>query len=158
MRIQSLSSLQLLLEKAHRDLEIDLATYLEQVLSTIAKTKEEGNRIDLVWSLAEANADSRDALVIGLIVNELVENAYRQAFPGNRPGTITVDMKTTGGGVSIAVSDSGTGSRSEKDGRLSKNAGFGIVSALAARIGARLSCVSDDGFNVRIDVPRDRSA
>jgi two-component sensor histidine kinase len=45
-----------------------------------------------------------------VIINELISNAVKHAFPGNRPGTIRVSIMTGAGGVEeIVVEDDGVG-------------------------------------------------
>lgn len=50
------------------------------------------------------------AIPLGLLVSELVTNAYKHAFPSDQPGTIDVSLTIIGGGKArLAVSDDGIG-------------------------------------------------
>lgn len=49
------------------------------------------------------------AVPVALIVNELLTNSYKHAFPDGRRGTVTVDMAVAGNEVRIDVADDGIG-------------------------------------------------
>jgi two-component sensor histidine kinase len=71
---------------------------------------------------------------LGLIVTELVINALKHAFPGQRPGRIAVTYRSDGGKWSLLVSDDGIGMpTAEHEGR--PGLGTGIVEALARQLG-----------------------
>ena len=85
-------------------------------------------------------ASSNDAVTIGLAVTELVINALKHAFPGDRSGTVDVTYDGAGANWKLEVSDNGIGG--PDDGRLIKpNQGLGtsILKALTLQLDARLS-------------------
>ncbi len=75
---------------------------------------------------------------LGLIVTELVINALKHAFPGDRKGTITVDYRSRGASWTLAVGDDGVGMPVHSDGA---KAGLGtsIIQALAQQLGAQIT-------------------
>jgi two-component sensor histidine kinase len=46
---------------------------------------------------------------LGLVLNELVVNALKYAFPGDRPGTVSVDFRSQGSDFVLTVLDDGVG-------------------------------------------------
>lgn len=79
------------------------------------------------------------AIPCGLILVELMTNAYKYAFNENQRGAITIDFRRLDGHVELAVGDDGQGFDTE-----AVDAGMGstIVRALTEQIKGRLSVVS----------------
>jgi len=75
------------------------------------------------------------AIPCGLIVNELITNSIKYAFPGQRQGTIGVEFKQTGERNRLVVSDDGVGmstSRHEEPG--SGSLGLNLVNSLSEQL------------------------
>ena len=74
----------------------------------------------------------REALSVGLIVNELVMNAMKYAFPEERGGTVSVGFQTIGNKLVLAVTDDGIGCPANSIG----NQGLGrrIIGLLCAEL------------------------
>ena len=81
----------------------------------------------------ESVTDADASVSLGLIVTELVINALKHAFPGDRKGKIGVDYRSNGQDWTLSVGDDGVGM--PKDPQLAKSGlGTGIVSALAKQL------------------------
>lgn len=82
---------------------------------------------------AEAIAlDIERAIPCGLIINELLTNALKYSFPGDRKGVIRVEIRNApDSGVEIAVSDNGVGIPETLDFRKAKTLGLQLVTTLA---------------------------
>jgi two-component sensor histidine kinase len=78
------------------------------------------------------------AIPCGLILNELITNALKHAFPQGRRGTVRVELGQTDGRVRMAVKDDGAGLPSELDLRRADALGMQLVSMLAEQLAARL--------------------
>jgi two-component sensor histidine kinase len=78
--------------------------------------------------------DPDRAVAIGIIVNELVMNAVKYAYPDGA-GPIHVDLRAQGEDLVLAISDDGVGLNVKADPR-STGMGQRIVSAMAAKLEA----------------------
>jgi two-component sensor histidine kinase len=78
---------------------------------------------------------SSQAGSIGLIVNELVTNAFKYAFPEGRAGTVEVDITRTDGQIAITVRDDGVGCPSE----VKSGLGTRLINQLTARMNGRMT-------------------
>jgi two-component sensor histidine kinase/HAMP domain-containing protein len=95
------------------------------------------------------NADVEDvsfgidtAVPLGLIINELVSNAFKHAFPESMAGEILVRLRSTGGGqFELFVGDSGIGMPKEAAHEREKSFGLHLVNALVRQLGGEL-CLS----------------
>ena len=108
---------------------------------------------------------------VGLVVNELVTNALKHAFPGEREGVVRVTFRCEGGICELAVADNGVGLAAaagrETTARLQRAAstdkrgqGDRLLRALAAQLGGRLEVVAGEvgGTLCRLRFPKPASA
>ena len=101
-----------------------LCTALEETAARAAHLKFEHSNLNIALSLPQAVA-------LGLIINELVTNAAKYAFPGARRGTITVSMKAYGKKCHVRVADDGAGKALEAKG---SGRGLRLVEGLAQQL------------------------
>lgn len=108
-RIESLQLLYQALMADGRQQEVDLGNYLGQIASAAMQTHGiEGIRLDLKidYLLMSVNL----AMPVGLLVNELLTNAFKYAFNGRQSGTITLRCVRQGEDhAELIVADDGIG-------------------------------------------------
>jgi len=90
------------------------------------------------------------AIPCGLIVNELITNAMKHAFPGGRGGTIRVALSAGGGEVRLCVADDGVGLPPGFDRSAPRTLGMQLISTLADQLEATLEVESDGGAAFRL--------
>jgi two-component sensor histidine kinase len=80
------------------------------------------------------------AIPMGLIINELVSNALKYAFPDGRSGTIRIDLRfgVDGETFSLSVSDDGVGVPPDMDLDSTETLGLRLVASLVGQLKARL--------------------
>jgi two-component sensor histidine kinase len=111
-----------------------LNQYLEALLEDLRRSAE-GNRMSRLTLKAEpVEIDPDRAVSIGIIVNELVMNAVKYAYPDG-PGPIHVELKTDGDDLVLSITDDGVGLAARSDPR-STGMGQRIVGAMAAKLEA----------------------
>ena len=69
---------------------VDLADYVKRLLRNLDDSL--GSAVTIDCDLAPLTADADQALPLGLIINEVVTNAFKHAFPDGGPGRITVTL------------------------------------------------------------------
>jgi two-component sensor histidine kinase len=91
------------------------------------------------------------AIPIGLIVNELVTNAVKYAFPGESNGTVTVVLKRVPGELLLTVADDGKGVDPV---RADSGLGGRLVEGVAQQLDGRVERESgSQGTTVRLILP-----
>jgi len=132
-RINSMALVHSQLYKSKDFLKVDIHQYLKNIAENLfvsrgvdtAKISLKIGKNDIVLSL-----DS--AISCGLIINELVTNSIKHAFPENRKGAIRIEFGYLGDGqLEIRVSDNGVGVPVNFDFKGSDTLGVQIVKALA---------------------------
>jgi two-component sensor histidine kinase len=120
--------------------------------------------LEETWSTPEAprsitlsaepvSLDTDKAVAVGVIVNELVSNACKYAYPEDRAGEVRVALLNQGGGFLLRVEDDGLGMPS--DGSI-KGTGLGskLVNAMAANLRAQLDHdPTHQGVRITVSVP-----
>jgi PAS domain S-box-containing protein len=100
-----------------------------------------------------------DAISCGLIVNELVSNAFKHAFPGDRGGVIAITgARAADGTVCLTVADTGVGLPAGLDFRETESLGLQIVNMLARQLRGTLEMGGNGGLTVAVTFPRRSSA
>jgi PAS domain S-box-containing protein len=106
-RVDSLAILYRTLADDDHD-EVDLGVYLSQIASAaMAAHAAEGIRLDLKVDTYPVSVNV--AMPTGLVVNELLTNAFKHAFVGREGGTITLHSMVDGDGCRVVIADDGIG-------------------------------------------------
>lgn len=131
--------------------QIELAEFLPSLCNRIAATRP-ANVSAVTCAAGPAKVSAEAAISLGLIVNELLANAFKHAFEGRLDGTVTVIGTKTGSSYTLAVSDDGVGHA--PDASTHQGAGTGILAALAARLGSRIENIpSPRGTSSQVSFP-----
>ncbi len=119
------------LQAPEADTLIDAATYLRQLCFAISRFKLDQKKISLVVVACPLQLQSDRCWRLGMIVHELITNAARHAFSGER-GEIQIELLRAGSVVACKVQDDGSSQQHVRHGR-----GLKIVEALAKTLGGR---------------------
>jgi PAS domain S-box-containing protein len=93
------------------------------------------------------------AIPCGLILNELISNALKHAFPAERQGAVHVELRRRNADLLLAVGDDGVGMPTGFDLAKSDSLGLQLVSTLVEQLQARLEIVQHGGTTFRITFP-----
>lgn len=127
----------------------DYLTGLVSALNT-----ETGRRISILRDF-EPLAFTIDAAVpCGLIVNELITNSIKHAFPKGGTGEIRVSLKQKeGDAVELIVRDNGAGFLGNLDFTKSSSLGLSLIKSLAKQLAGEADFFNDGGAVARIRFP-----
>ncbi|MBR0963031.1 response regulator [Bradyrhizobium diazoefficiens] len=111
-----------------------LNQYLDSLLEDLRRSAE-GNRMSrLTVKAAAIEIDPDRAVAVGIIVNELVMNAVKYAYPDGA-GPIHVELTSQGDDLLLSITDDGVGDKAKADPR-STGMGQRIVAAMASKLDA----------------------
>ena len=111
------------------------------------------DRISLVTDLEPISLNIETATPCGLIINELVTNSLKYAFPNNRRGVVSVSLKRNrhGEGYILLVSDNGIGLPPGLDIRRSDSLGLRLVVSLTEQqLQGQIEVFRDQGTTIKI--------
>jgi two-component sensor histidine kinase len=116
---------------------IDLDGYLGDLCRNLSDSLLLTGLVRLETQFSRVSLSRDRAVAVGLVVNELVTNAAKHAFPAGRPGTIEVILRRTPKGAELLVADDGVGLN---EARLNANGlGRRLVESFAREAGAVLT-------------------
>ena len=107
-RIESLALLYQTLASENAGGEVDLGSYLSQIASAVVRTHTLPG-IELEMKVIYAPASINVAMPVGLLVNEIMTNAFKYAFAGRDGGTVTLECRYEEGRFELVVADDGNG-------------------------------------------------
>ena len=132
---------------------IDLAEYLRFLASQLfSYYSTDTRRVKLVVEIGKATIDINMAIPIGLIVNELVSNALKYAFPGDRAGTLIISGGIGDHLLTISVKDDGIGMPAGYDWKNATSLGLRLVNILAEQIDGTVTVPEGQGTTFIITV------
>ena len=130
--------------------------YLRCLVDGLLHAQNASSRgIEAVVEVGDVRLAVNVAVPCGLIVNELITNALRHAFPNARKGEIRVGLKPTNDArIELSVSDNGVGLPAGLDYRTTTSLGLDLVTTLAEQLEARVDVQSNAGTTFRLDFCR----
>lgn len=107
-RINALSTVHRLLYASGDVSRFDLATFARDIAPELMTALPAG-QVELVLDVEPVSVPAAKAASYALLLNELIGNAVKHAFPDGRKGMLTVRIRSTVDGLTIAVEDDGVG-------------------------------------------------
>ncbi|ARR52390.1 histidine kinase [Rhizorhabdus wittichii DC-6] len=137
-RVMSIASLQQQLA-ASRLGEVELRGYFTQLCESLgASMIRDHDQMSIAVTVDGSSVNADISVSLGLIVTELVINALKHAFPGDRGGKIFVDYRSHRSDWTLSVSDDGVGTP-ETLAAAKPGLGTSIVEALARQLDATVA-------------------
>ena len=127
---------------AHRRLRLgpdmettDLAPVLRDMANDLAATQPRKD-IELHTDFVSADVSDRDAVTLGLLMSELIINAFKHAFRGRKQGTVWADTHFDGDGTLVLrVQDDGIGMDPQTPGPAPAGLGTSVVARMSQQFG-----------------------
>lgn len=133
--------------------EIDMMDYLKTLARGIF-TSYSPPGVKLNFDIDKIKMDIEQAIPVGLIVNELITNSFKHAFPENGEGEVNLKLKSLDGKIFLEVSDNGIGFPEDLDWQNTESLGLQLVKSLADQINAEVRMISDNGTTFRLTIPK----
>lgn len=171
------TSMAMIHEELYKGSEIDklnFADYIKKLAAVLFRSYSLGNdRISLKLDLEQVHLEMNKAIPLGIIINELVSNALKYAFPAGKDGEIQISLFETKNGEKghnnlvnqaiesdctskedlpflLIIADNGQGFPERIDFRKTDSLGLQIVNVLVEQIEGRIELKSRNGTEFRI--------
>ena len=154
-RIRSMALVHEMLYRSQDLARVDFPQYVRALVPQLFRSYNPGGRIRYRVEIDEIVFGVDLAVPCGLIINELVANALKHAFPGDRRGEICVRMRLEQDRYRLSVEDDGIGFPAGLDVSQTGTLGLQLVRTLTEQIGGRLQEKTGQGTAFIIDLPRE---
>ncbi|MGA2702822.1 MAG: histidine kinase dimerization/phosphoacceptor domain -containing protein [Isosphaeraceae bacterium] len=157
-RVRSMALVHENLYRAGNFARISMATHIQNLCAHLTRAYGmNSRRVELAIRIGNVQLDLDRAVSCGLIVNELVSNALKHAFPDGRPGRVCVELHPFGDKQQVlVVGDNGIGLRPDLDPRRSDSLGLQLVDDLTQQLHGTIVVNRDGGTTFTITFEADR--
>jgi two-component system, sensor histidine kinase PdtaS len=140
-RLQVLARVHEKLSRKGHNPVVDLRDFLEQLCSDLQTTLLGVRPIALTCDADTAKVSSSEAVAVGIIVNELLTNAVKYAFPDDEAGRISVSARSVDRSIlEVKVADDGIGF---EDSPSASGLGQKLIRGLVGQLGGSYECVTN---------------
>ena len=156
-RIQAMALVHEKLYNSNDFSRIDLAGYARSLSEELFQSHNiHPGKIDLaIQTNGEVYVDITKAIPCGLILNELISNALKHAFPGDGSGKLQIIIgETKDTEIEIVVRDNGVGLPDDFDIHESRSVGLHLINGLVEnQLDGQIEVIRDNGTEFRITFP-----
>lgn len=144
-RVKSMALIHQKLYQHDNLMGVDVLDYVQNLTSALkAAYGIDQEKVEIVYEVEKLSIDVDTLIPIGLILNELISNAFKHAFPEDTSGELLIRLKSIEERLELSVLDDGVGTTKD----LSKSDSFGIrmIRSLARKLEAEVKYDQDEGF------------
>jgi len=139
--------------------EIDFESYIQEIAESLVANMVLDDRVQLQLDIEPISINIDFAVPLGLVINEIVTNSVKHAFPGSRKGNVYIRLeKKQNREIELTVGDDGVGLPSEIDVFESSSFGLQIIASLVTmQLGGSLGVERSHGTRYLIVFPEPRN-
>ncbi|MDO6604781.1 histidine kinase dimerization/phosphoacceptor domain -containing protein [Arenibacter palladensis] len=156
-RIQSMSMIHQNLYQGKNLGSIEMKNYFNILGDYVLQSYGTEQRIVMVYDMEELELNVDIATPIGLIVNELITNSLKYAFPNNLTGVITIRLVQKPEHLELTVTDNGVGIQKGKE---LSGTGFGtqLITLLTKQLDGKMVLLQKKGTSVSFEFQNHKAA
>jgi two-component sensor histidine kinase len=134
---------------------LDFPEYAKNLIDQLLQSYgSDSKEVRVKFDLEQFPLSIGAAIPCGLIINELVTNSLKHAFPNGRQGEILVCFRQKDGyNIRLLVSDNGVGFPAGLDFRKTSTLGLMLVTGLTEQLGGTIALKNDNGTEFDINLP-----
>lgn len=130
---------------------IDMSWYIYELITYIKECYSSDRKINFTVDTDKVFLDVAQAVPMGLIVNEAVNNTVKYAFPEDEKGEVTVSFKNKGEDLcELIISDNGVGLPEDFDMEKTESLGMNLMRGLTDQLDGTFHLENKDGLKVMI--------
>ncbi|MDA2919466.1 ATP-binding protein [Desulfobacterota bacterium AH_259_B03_O07] len=153
-RIRSMALIHEQIYKSKDLTKIDFAEYVTNLVTYLFDSYGMSSRvIKLKNNIGDPSLNVDRALTCGMIVNELVSNSLKHAFPEGRSGEICIDLHREDNNCILTIGDDGIGFPKGLNFRKTKTLGLQLVISLTRQLEGSIKLNRRDGTVFTIEFP-----
>ncbi|MFT6716236.1 MAG: PAS domain S-box-containing protein [Saprospiraceae bacterium] len=154
-RIKSMAFIHESLYQSNDLAQVNFAEYLQTLCNHLLFSYQaESQKITLDLQVSKVSLSLDSGISCGLIVNELISNAFKHAFSDKSTGKITVNLTSSGKGHCLIVQDNGSGFPADVNYKKTNSLGLQLVMGLVDQIDGKIQCKNENGTKFIVNFKR----
>lgn len=153
-RVRSMALVHEKFYQAEEITEINFEDYTDKLCKFLYQSYGDGSdRIKIqIQSDPDIAFDMDTAMPCGLLINEIVSNSYKYAFPGDKKGEISIGFrKKSQGRVQVTIGDNGVGLPEKFNIETAESLGMQLIQALTSQLDGQLKVHNENGIRFEIE-------
>ncbi len=151
MRIHSMATVHEMLYEAQNFNKLSFGHFVEKMVISIKDVYEtDYSNIDITLDISDIHLNVNQAVPCGLIINELVTNAFKHAYTNGEEGIVKVVLKGDNKNVHIEVIDKGKGLPDDFSIGESDSLGFTLIQLLAKQLKGKVTVDTEEGTAISV--------
>jgi two-component sensor histidine kinase len=156
-RVQSMSMIHQKLYQEKSLSSIEMRDYFKDLASYIVSVFDAGDRIQVIFEMEKIELDVDTAIPIGLIVNELLTNSLKYAFPSKKEGIVRIGFKKEDSQLHLKVADNGIG-KCEIEKSIGTGFGTQLIGLLTKQLDGKMELIVDNGTIISFEFQTNKAA
>lgn len=133
---------------------VNAADYIDKLTDSLMSSYQvSDHEVRFEKDIDPVQLDVDVVIPLGLILNEIITNCLKYAFPEGQPGLIRMSLKEQENGIHLNVSDNGKGLPAGFEVEELNSLGFRLIKAFAQKLEAALNISSQFGTQIEVVIP-----
>ena len=156
-RVQSMSLIHQKLYRGKNLAAVEMKSYLQNLADNLIDAYSDSEEIEIDLDMQKMELDVDCAIPLGLIVNELITNSLKYAFPKREKGVIAIKMLQEEENIILDISDNGVGKSNSAAKQGSSGFGTELIEMLTLQLKGRIQQSIEEGYHTRLRFPIPRN-
>ncbi len=150
-RVQAIALIHQKLYQAEGVARIPMQDYIEEVVAYLHESYCLDHMVRFQVEVEPIELDVTQAVPLGLIINEVITNAFKYAFPEGRPGTVWMSLRRPAESTcQLTIADDGVGLPPNYDPSQSRSLGMTLLHGFSGQLGGELTITSQQGLSISL--------
>jgi two-component sensor histidine kinase len=150
-RVQAMALIHQKLYQAEGVARIPMHDYIEEVVAYLHESYCLDQLVRFCVEVEPIELDVTQAVPLGLIINEVITNAFKYAFPDGRPGTVSLALfRLAEAAYQLTIADDGVGLPKNYDPSQSRSLGMTLLHGFSGQLGGELTITSPPGLTINL--------
>ena len=128
--------------------KIAMADYIQELVGHLRGSFDNNKPIEYLVQIDPIEMDTKQAIPLGLIINESVTNAIKYAFSDQAKGKIRISLLKNDQLVTLTIHDNGIGLPDTIKWEKNKSFGFTLITGLVNQLEGKIEIIYDEGLKI----------
>ena len=128
--------------------DIELKDYIDSIVNALFDIYS--SKIQYISKVDDIKLNAKQAKSLGLIINELINNTVKHAFPDGTPGKVEIKIGRIDKKIEVEYRDNGVGMPDGVDFENSSSLGLTVIRNLTKQIDGKIGYTYDNGTCIKI--------